>query len=124
MRKRLTIADIILIILLSGATVTSFAALRLTATEGSTVLVQRDGTTLFKLDLHEPRTVNLDGAVGILTVEIRDGSVAVTHADCPNHICVRTGWRSHAGAIIVCAPNKVLVRIIARHTGEIRAITG
>jgi hypothetical protein len=124
MRKRLTVADLVLMTLLAGATVASVAAVTFTATEGSTVLIQREGTTLFKLDLHEPKTVNVEGSVGMVTVEVRDGSVAVTHADCPNHICVRTGWRSHAGAIIVCAPNRVLVRIIGRQTGEIRGITG
>ncbi len=124
MRKQLTVADFFLMILLAGATVVSFAAVSFTATEGSTVLVQREGTTLFKLDLHEPRTVTAEGSVGTVTVEIRDGSVAVTHADCPNHICMRTGWRSHAGAIIVCAPNRVLIRIIGRQTDEVRGTTG
>lgn len=124
MWKRLTVADIILMIVIAGATVASLAALRFTATDGSTVLVQRDGTTQYKLDLSEPRTVNIEGAVGRVTVEIRDRSVAVTQADCPNHICMRTGWRSHAGEIIVCAPNKVLVRILGPRSGEIRAVTG
>jgi hypothetical protein len=124
LRKHLTAADILLVILLAGATVASFAAVRFSTAEGSTVLIQREDTTLYKLDLHEPRTVNVEGSVGMVTVEIRDGSVAVTHADCPNHICVRTGWRSHAGALIVCAPNRVLVRIIGRQTDEVRGVTG
>ena len=123
-RKRMTVGDIILTVLLASATVASFAAVRFSATDGSTVLVQHDGTTMFNLDLRESRTVSLEGSVGSVTVEIRDGRVAVTDADCPNHICVRTGWRSHAGEIIVCAPNKVLVRISARHTDRVRAVTG
>jgi hypothetical protein len=50
--------------------------------------------------------------------------VAITHAECPNHICVRTGWRSKAGDVIVCVPNKTIVRILGDTAEDTRVITG
>jgi hypothetical protein len=44
-------------------------------------------------------------------VEIKDGRVRVKEADCPNQICVKTGWLSKPGQISFCAPNKVKVVI-------------
>ena len=38
----------------------------------------------------------------------------MTHADCPDQICVKTGSISRSGQSIVCAPNRVVVTV----TGE------
>jgi thiamine biosynthesis lipoprotein len=53
----------------------------------------------------------IGGAKGGFTVEVRDGRVAIVQAECPNQVCVRTGWRSDAGDAIVCVPNRAMVRI-------------
>lgn len=45
------------------------------------------------------------------TIEIRDGKVRMTEADCPNHLCVRQGWISFSGQSIVCLPNELSVTI-------------
>ena len=45
------------------------------------------------------------------TIEIRDGKVRMTEADCPNHLCVRQGWISFNGQSIVCLPNELSVTI-------------
>jgi hypothetical protein len=45
-------------------------------------------------------------------VEFKDGKVRVKEADCPNQVCVKTGWLSKPGQISVCAPNKLKVIVI------------
>jgi hypothetical protein len=52
---------------------------------------------------------------GLPAVEIavRDGAVGFVRSDCPDKICVHTGFLSIPGQSAVCLPNRVVVRIVA-----------
>jgi hypothetical protein len=123
MMKQLTIADRILITVIVVAVLASFFAVARVGTHGATVFVEVNGKTVYKASLSEPRIITIAGARGELVVETRDGRVAVTHAECPNHICVRTGWRSRSGDVIVCVPNKTLVRVAGDMPEGVQAVT-
>ena len=123
MRRLLTLADTVLILFLLAAVVGSFVYQESLMAKGSVVTIDVDGTTRFRLGLAEDRMVRFRGAFGTMTVQIRSGKVAVTESDCPNRICVRTGWRYRSGEMIVCVPNNVVVRI-AGEEKSIKAITG
>ena len=120
----LTTADKILIAVLVCSVVGSFLIVGSFAVQGTSVLVQVDGKTVHKANLLENSIIQVDGVRGELTIETKDGRVAVTRADCPNHVCVRTGWRSKGGDVIVCVPNKCVVRILAEDQKGVRAVTG
>jgi len=120
----LTTADKILIAVLVCSVVGSFLIVGSIAVQGTSVLVQVDGMTVHKANLLENSIIQVDGVRGELTIETKDGRVAVTRADCPNHVCVRTGWRSKGGDVIVCVPNKCVVRILAEDQKGVRAVTG
>ena len=124
MKQRLTIADTILIIVAACLIVASYVFANLHATQGSMALVQVDGKMVYKTSLSETRTIMVDGIRGTLMLETREGKVAITQANCPNHVCIKTGWRSRVGDIIVCVPNKVVVRIIGSEQKGVRATTG
>jgi heptaprenyl diphosphate synthase len=96
----------------------------LPAAEGTAVLVEVGGRTVEKLDIHENREVSFRTEKGIMRLEVRDGSVRVVEADCPNRICVRTGWRSREGDVIVCVPNRTVIRILGKENSEVGGITG
>ena len=60
-------------------------------------------------DLNEDRTIRIgEGNV----CEIRDGSVRMTEADCPDQVCVHTAAVGRGGGSIVCLPNQVVLRIV------------
>ncbi|MDI6638910.1 MAG: NusG domain II-containing protein, partial [Bacillota bacterium] len=47
-----------------------------------------------------------------VVVEIaEDGRARVRASDCPDKVCVKTGWIEHPGEVIVCLPNRVVVKI-------------
>ena len=72
------------------------------------VTVRVDGTQVLRVPLSR------DGVYPIgetNTITVSDGEVRMTHADCPDQICVKTGGISHSGQSIVCAPNRVVVSI-------------
>lgn len=124
MIKLTTMADRILIVVLAIATGASFFFTDLLAAHGFTVLVEVRNVVVYKGNLSEEKTVALRGSFGNVKVQIRQGKVAVVHADCPNRICMRTGWRSLAGESIICVPNRLVVRILGDSNADVRGITG
>jgi heptaprenyl diphosphate synthase len=120
--RKLTPWDAGAALLLSAIVVASFVLLP--GTEGTAVLVEVAGRAVEKLDIHENREVTFRGEKGEMKVEVRDGRVRVAEADCPNRICVRTGWRSREGEVIVCVPNRTVIRILGRERNEPGGITG
>ena len=45
------------------------------------------------------------------TVVYEGGSVRIEEADCPDQVCVKTGWLRSDGQISACVPGHVLVRM-------------
>lgn len=80
------------------------------------VRVFRDGDLILSFVLQEKVThidqVEVDG--GVATLEVKDGAVRLAPESahyCPERICVRTGWIKQPGESIICAPNKLVIRI-------------
>ncbi|PKQ29192.1 MAG: hypothetical protein CVT60_06605 [Actinobacteria bacterium HGW-Actinobacteria-10] len=85
---------------------------RVTGPSGSTVI-----------DATEDGIFSVDGRLGTVVIEVRDGTVRCVSADCPDQICVGSGV-VRAGAPVICAPNGVIAEL-AGDVGEgaIDAIT-
>ena len=45
------------------------------------------------------------------TVTVKDGKIAVTWADCPDHYCMKRGF-CDGGADIVCLPNRLVIEFL------------
>lgn len=58
---------------------------------------------------HESFTVETPN--GQNTVTIDGHEIAVTDADCPDKICVKTGFISQKGEVIACLPHKLIIEI-------------
>lgn len=58
----------------------------------------------------EPREITLPGNYHE-TVRVEPGRIRFLEADCPDLICVRTGWLQEPGEIAVCIPNKAIITI-------------
>ena len=63
------------------------------------------------LPLSTDTAVEVPGPIGVNTVRVTDGTVAVVSAPCTNQICVKTGHVSRPGQWIACLPNRVFVSI-------------
>lgn len=48
---------------------------------------------------------------GYNTVHIKDGSVWIQDATCPDKVCLHQGKISKDGEIIVCLPNRLMIQI-------------
>lgn len=79
--------------------------------EGTTATIQVAGQVVEVLDLTRDglHPLNVDGHVYML--EIKDGKVRILEADCPDQVCVRTGFISNHGQSIVCVPGRLIITI-------------
>jgi heptaprenyl diphosphate synthase len=114
--------DTAAIVLLTCAAAASFAYAP--AAQGTTVFIDVAGQTVGRLDLHRDAELTLHGARGDMRIEVHSGKVRMKEADCPNSVCVRSGWKSRSGEIIVCVPNKTVIRIVDEGETAIMGITG
>lgn len=56
--------------------------------------------------------VRIESETGYNTLHIEDGQIWIHDASCPDKICISQGKISHDGEIIVCLPNKMLIKIV------------
>ena len=86
---------------------------------GNTACIYSDGKLIKAIDLRnageQTFTVKSeDGGYNVITV--KDGSISVTDADCPDRICVMTAPISNGIQPIVCMPHKLVIRIETNRT--------
>ena len=97
--------------LLTFALISFFLLALFTEGKGTTVNITVDGKPYLSLPLAEDCEFSVHGIAGDNHIRIRNGSVTVTAADCPDLICVRHAPICNAGERIVCLPNRVVVSI-------------
>jgi hypothetical protein len=121
--QHLTFADKVLIGCLIGLSLASYPLLRSMTKEGDTVQIEVNGTVYKTVSLHTNQTLSVPGPLGYTIVTIQDGEVFVTESPCRAKICIRTGHISHSGQLIVCVPNKVVVRVMGKEELPYDAMT-
>ena len=72
------------------------------------LVILRDGEIFGTYPLTEDRIIEI-GETNIC--EISGGDVKMTHADCPDQVCVLSPRINRYGGTIVCLPNKVILSI-------------
>lgn len=75
------------------------------------VVIEVDGKEYKTLPLHGNATipVKIDNKYNF--IEIIDSKVHIEDANCPDKLCVKDGFISKPGQVLVCLPHKVLVGI-------------
>lgn len=79
--------------------------------EGTYALVQVRQEQRYRLDLQKETELVVEDETGFNKIKVKDGAVAVTEADCPDKVCVRTGYISKTGEVIACLPHELTVTI-------------
>lgn len=96
------------------------------AQEGTLARISLDGEVVRQLDLSRitaPERFTLTGKSGLTnTITVEPGRICVSHADCPDQICVHQGYIDNGTVPIVCLPNRLVIEIIGG--GGLDAATG
>ncbi|MDO4343865.1 MAG: NusG domain II-containing protein [Eubacteriales bacterium] len=79
---------------------------------GNYAVVQSCGEVIARLDLTENTVLTVGGETsGRNRIEVAEGTVCVTEADCPDQICVHQGRISRRGEVIACLPHELIITI-------------
>lgn len=77
-----------------------------------------DGDLKYTLDLSVDKEIEL--LEGKMKIVVSEGRIYVKHSDCAEQLCVHSTPLSSHGGVIVCLPNKVVIKVATR---EVDAIT-
>jgi len=111
-KKRIKRNDILLIAGILLAAILAFGGYHLLYFKnGDTVEITVDGTTFKTLPLDTDTSYTIQTEAGTNHLEIKDGSVNITKADCPDKLCVHQKAISRQGETLVCLPHKTVVSI-------------
>lgn len=92
---------------------------RYKAPKALTAHIYLQGELLTSIDLRNVTeaytfTVEIPGG-GSNTIGIKPGAIAVLDADCPDRLCVLTGYTDSTLLPIVCLPHGLIIRLEAEH---------
>lgn len=81
--------------------------------ERLTAVIVHNNQIIERIDLskvEEPRTITVSGDYNNI-IKVEKDRIRFEKSDCPEQICVHTGWLSKFGHIAVCMPNKTIIDI-------------
>lgn len=108
---------LIFFVLVFGAVSAMLASqLLFAAQNASTVLVEIDGKEYGRYNLQEKnsQTLAIESKFGYNKIVIANGRVYVCESDCPDTLEIKAGAIQKAGQMLVCLPNRLVVRIEGR----------
>ncbi len=108
---------IIIIVLAIAAAAWGFISLTADQPTSAVAIISVNGRQLDPISLNADQTLQVDGALGACTVEVKDGAIRMLEADCPDKICSKTGFISQSTQSIACVPNKIVITI-SNHTTD------
>ncbi len=111
MTKGVKIILICVIVVFAVSAVLSLYFLR--PADSKNVVVIRDNTELYCFDLStakdEQIKIEYEGG-GYNIIEIKDGEIRISQADCPDNTCVKTGVLKSEEMPVVCLPHHLIMR--------------
>ena len=74
--------------------------------------ITSDGEVISVVDLKVDQEFTVESAGGgSTTITVKNGAIAVTAADCPDHYCMKRGF-CDGGTQIVCLPNRRVISFL------------
>jgi len=75
--------------------------------------VRQNGVLLHTLPLDEPTQLTIDApGGGTNVIFVQNGRICVSHATCPDQVCVNQGWVDKPGTPIVCLPHGLTIELV------------
>jgi hypothetical protein len=115
--------DIFLVVLILGAVLTGTVFLKSNGAGDSggkkVLVIKKDTGVIKKVNLDtvtKPERVTVPGKYNEVIL-IEKGRARFEEADCPDRLCVKTGWLEDNGDTAVCLPNKTIIRIEGEKSG-------
>lgn len=78
--------------------------------KGRYAVICADGKTVIRKNLSETGSFTCP-EIPDMEFEISANGIKVTESDCPDKICIKTGYIKNKGEAAVCMPNRVIVTV-------------
>lgn len=117
--------DIIIIVLLVTISLVSLGIYKWNSSrdyEEKFVEISVDNELFKKIPLNDnvkDETFTISTDLGTNIVVIENGKVGISDADCPDKLCVKDGFISNPGEMLVCLPHKVVVEVKGQRVSEV-----
>lgn len=102
--------DALIIAVLSFLCVFLFALPLFTGNKNAVAAVWLDGEKIKEINLSDT-SKNFEFSVGNCVFSVEAGKIRFVSSDCPDKLCVKSGYLSKNGDTAACLPNKVVVKI-------------
>ena len=79
--------------------------------------ISADGKVVQSVNLAEPDCEFTLTQNPNIRFSVKNHAIAFIASDCPDKICVKTGYISRAGQTAACLPNRVIIRITSKESG-------
>lgn len=86
--------------------------------------IRVDGKLIRTVELRQGYTerIRIGGNQHYNDIEITDKRIRIIDADCPDQVCVKTGWISMSSQEIVCLPWRLVIKIVPTKSQNIDGI--
>lgn len=111
--------DFVLIIIILVVGISSFAAFWFKGEDAKFAVITVNGADYMSLSLNTDTTVRIpESGDSYNIVTIKNGTVQISEADCPDKICVNHSSISRVGETIICLPHKLSIMITGNSDTE------
>lgn len=83
------------------------------------VLVYFNNKLYQECSINDTKTISIKSGGVDNVISIHDKGVEMTHANCPDKVCVKTGFINKSGQSIVCIPHKINIKIVPADSEEV-----
>jgi hypothetical protein len=120
---RIKPADIVLVVLIVAASVATMVMVSSAnaGEKGSLAIIEVNGKPVKRIALGKgqpDREFKIHGFSGWNVVEVKDGRIRISDADCRDKVCIGMGWIDAQGRSIVCLPHRVVIRVTGKRGGK------
>ncbi|MCR4617556.1 MAG: NusG domain II-containing protein [Lachnospiraceae bacterium] len=124
LNSRIIVASVVCAVIFISSLLAVF--LRKNQISGQTAYIYSSGRLVRTIDLNIAPNESFDITSengGSNTIEISNHNIRVTHASCPDGLCVKCGYARESGIPIVCLPNKLVIVLDDNKGGSVDAVT-
>lgn len=76
--------------------------------------IKQDGKVIRTIDLDSiasAEDIRVSYGNDYNVVRVEKGKIRIIDADCPDKLCVKTGWITEPGQSVICLPHKLIIKI-------------
>ncbi|NVM04633.1 MAG: NusG domain II-containing protein [Candidatus Helarchaeota archaeon] len=121
--KKLKIPDFALVVLLIVSGLFSSYYMYGNDNKDKKIIVELSGKVYGVYNLNSNRIIDLKGPQSRVKINIENGYVFVSESGCPQKICKRMGRKNRINELIVCIPNRLIIRIEGKTKNNYEFIT-